>query len=239
MNWETPAPHWNTQPGRVLDAFFAAVNEALPNYSQPLTIFGSAPIQLCLDEEFTSADVDIMVLDGGDELRAIAAQAGLGRSGTLRPSYGVQICPPLLFRPTPHYLQRARIEIRHGLKIIIPHLRDILIGKLHRSREEEQQGLVPKDRRAFQRVRELCNGRPTRNEFLDDLASCEPCFRPTYDGSVNAFRLNVEDALASIYGHTLDLERDILAPAKQRSACPPSDQVGLASMINDLRPDKP
>jgi len=41
----------------VLDSFFAAVHEAMPDYDQPLTIFGSAPIQLCLDEEFASADV--------------------------------------------------------------------------------------------------------------------------------------------------------------------------------------
>lgn len=139
--------------------FFAAVHAHLPEYDQPLTIFGSAPIQLCMDESFASADVDLMVLEGGEALRRIATESGTACTGMGR--YGVQICPPQLFRPPPHYIQRAHLETRHGLKIIVPHLRDILIAKLHRSRVDGQEGLVPKDRRAFQRVRELSGGHPT------------------------------------------------------------------------------
>ncbi len=215
------------------------MHEAAPEYDLPLTIFGSAPIQLCLDEAFTSADVDIMVLDGGERLREIAAQAGVGRGGALRPAYGVQICPPMLFRPTPHYLQRAHVEMRHGLKIIIPHPRDILIGKLHRSRQEGQLGLAPKDQRAFQRVRELCGGHPTKEEFLDDLVSCEPCFRPIYNGSINAFRFNASDALASIYDHAFDLQRDVLASAALASQPPFATENGaVATMISGLAPDQ-
>ncbi len=235
MNWETPTPNWDTLAGRVLDAFFKAVHEALPAYAQPLTIFGSAPIQLCLDEGFTSADVDVMVLDAAARLREIATTAGVGRSGTLHSVYGVQICPPLLFRPTPHYLQRAHVETRHGLRIIVPHLRDILIGKLHRFRHEGQQGLAAKDRRAFQRVRELCNGHPTKGEFMADLVSCEPSFRPTHDGSVNAFRWNAMDALSIIYGHELDLQRDIVMPAAAIPTAPPP----ISPMIDALRAEKP
>ena len=59
MSWTMPPPRWGTLAGRVLDTFFEAVHRALPDYQQPLTIFGSAPIQLCLDESFASADVDI------------------------------------------------------------------------------------------------------------------------------------------------------------------------------------
>ena len=107
MNW-MPPPQWDTLAGRVLDAFFRAVHDAMPAYDSPLTLFGSAPIQLCLDEAFASADVDIMVLEGGDRLREIANAAVIGRSG-VNPGYGVQICPPSLFKTTPHYLQRAWI----------------------------------------------------------------------------------------------------------------------------------
>ncbi|MCX6837475.1 MAG: hypothetical protein NTX35_06645 [Verrucomicrobia bacterium] len=213
MNWTPPPPRWDTLAGQILDAFFAAVHQALPHYDQPLTIFGSAPIQLCLDEDFASADVDIMVLEGGEMLRRIAAEAGLGRASTVRAAFGVQICPPLLFNPTPHYLQRARTEVRHGLTIIVPHLRDILIAKLHRSRMEGQESLIPKDRRAFQRVRELSDGHPTPAEFLQDLVNCESSFRPPHDGGLNSFRCNAENALVEIYGHHLDLKRDILDPA--------------------------
>ena len=73
MSWTTPAPRWDTLAGRVLDSFFASVHERLPEYDGPLTVFGSAPIQLCLDESFASADVDLMVLEGTEELRCIAA----------------------------------------------------------------------------------------------------------------------------------------------------------------------
>jgi len=228
-------PKWDTLAGRVLDAFFAAVHEQLPDSDLPLTIFGSAPIQLCLDEAFTSAHVDIMVLGGDVKLREIANQAGVGRFGSLRPAYGVQICPPHLFKPTPHYLQRAHVETRYGLKIIVPHLRDIVIGKLHRSRCEGQTDLVPKDLRAYQRVRELCGDHPTLGEFLEDLVSLESSFRPSLDGSINSFRFNVEDVLLSIYRHPFDLQRDILTPAAIGSQPLASLTVGtVAQMLSKL-----
>lgn len=235
MNWMPPPPRWDTLAGRVLDSFFAAVHQAMPDYDQPLTIFGSAPIQLCLDEDFASADVDIMVLEGGEKLRRIAAEAGLGRAGNVRSAFGVQICPPLLFSPTPHYLQRAHTEVRHGFTIIVPHLRDILIAKLHRSRVEGQDALIPKDRRAFQRVRELSNGHPTLPEFLQDLVNCESSFRPPHDGGLNSFRFNAENALLEIYGHHLDLKRDILDPASIATQLPDQPSPGfIAEQIKGL-----
>jgi hypothetical protein len=233
MSWTTPAPRWDTLAGRVLDSFFATVHERLPEYDGPLTVFGSAPIQLCLDESFASADVDLMVLEGTEELRRIAMESGAACTGMGR--YGVQICPPQLFRPPPHYLQRAHVETRQGLKIIVPHLRDILIAKLHRSRVDGQEGLVPKDRRAFQRVRELSAGHPTMAELLDDLIACEPCFRPLADGGVNFFRLNVEDMLSEFYGHRLDLQRDILGPASLATRHPDADGLeSTAQLLRDL-----
>lgn len=237
MSWNVPPPNWDTVAGRALDAFFAVVQEALPGYDKPLTIFGSAPIQLCLDESFTSADVDIMVLEESPRLREIAIAAGLGRAG-LAPAFGVQICPPLLFRPTPHYLQRAHVETRHGLTVVVPHLRDILIGKLHRTRTDDQTGLIPKDRRAFQRVRELCDGHPTKGDLLEDLLGCEPDFRPRYDSGVNHFRLNVEDVLAEIYGHTFDLRRDILNVADQPENTLPTKEGNVTWMLRELSPER-
>jgi hypothetical protein len=235
MNWMPPPPRWDTLAGKVLDSFFAAVHQAMPDYDQPLTIFGSAPIQLCLDEDFASADVDIMVLEGGEKLRRIAAEAGLGRAGNVRSAFGVQICPPLLFNPTPHYLQRAHTELRHGLTIIVPHLRDILIAKLHRSRVEVQEVLIPKDRRAFQRVRELSGGHPTLPEFLQDLVNCESSFRPPHDGGLNSFRFNAENALHEIYGHRLDLKRDILDPASFAAQPPGQPSPGfIAEQLKGL-----
>lgn len=239
MSWATPAPRWDTVAGQVLDSFFAGVQAALPDYRQPLTIFGSAPIQLCLDESFTSADVDIMVLTDSTPLRQIAKALGIGRSGTLRPAYGVQICPPQLFRPTPHYLQRARVEVRHGLTVIIPHLSDILIAKLHRARTPDQEGLVPKDLRAFQRVRELCDGHPTEADMLADLIACEPSFRLPLDGSVNAFRLNAQALFLSVYGRPLDVQREIVTPALAAASVMQADaEPWVAEQLAKLQPTR-
>ena len=239
MSWSTPAPKWDTIAGRVLDAFFDALRESLPAYEHPLTLFGSAPIQLCLDEDFASADIDLMVLAESEKLRQIAGKLETGSCSTIRQTYGVQICPPQLFKPTPHYLQRAYHEVRHGIRVIIPDLRDILIGKLHRSRYDFQLGLVPKDNRAFQRVRELCHGHPTKEEILEDLVQCESHFRPSHDGSVNSFRLNVEDMLREHYLHHFDLERDILSPmhSSQESSEHPAES-SIKSRLDDLRPTR-
>ena len=234
MSFTMPEPRWDSVAGRVLDDFFARVSAALPTYDSPLTLFGSAPIQLCLDEEFLSADADIMVLSQTAELRAIASEAITSRS-----AYRIQICPAVLFRPTPHYLQRAWVEMRHGLKIIVPHVRDILIGKLHRTRSIDQDGLVTKDRRAFLRVRELCGGHPTEGELLEDLITCEPHFRTQSDAPLNSFVLNVEDLWQTIFGRRIDIAREITGPARaiekaliQAAQCP----SGLS--INDLKPTR-
>jgi hypothetical protein len=78
-------------------------------------------------------------------------------------------------------------------------VRDILIGMLHRSRSIDQEGLVPRDRRALLRVRELCGGHPAEQELLEDLIACEPHFRTQSDARLNSFVLNVEDLWQSIF----------------------------------------
>lgn len=218
MSWESPAPVWESPVGRVLDSFFAEIHRVHPDYDTPLTIFGSAPIQLCLDDTFVSADADIMVLSRTEELRTIAGCWQIWGAGKTRPPFGLQLCPPILFKPTPHYLQRAQMETRHGLKIVIPHLRDILIAKLHRSRTASQDGLVAKDLRAFRRVRELTGGHPNEAELVEDLMACEPSFRSVDNETVNSFALNVEDLWMSLFGRRIDLAATIIAPARMAEA---------------------
>lgn len=237
MSWIVPAPHWDTLAGRILDDFFAALRQEMPDYHEPLTIFGSAAVQLCYDEHFASADVDLMVLSGGEELRDLAARVGVGRSGTSKPVYGLQICPPQMFRPTPHYLQRAHVEQRHGIRVVVPHVRDILVAKLHRFREVGQTGIAAKDRKAFQRVRELSGGHPAEEEMIEDLRLCEPSLRIPDDGSVNAFRLNVLDLFRELYGRKIDLESEILAPAREAARFPP-DGPDPGSLLSDLKPTR-
>lgn len=239
MSWNVPPPDWNTPAGQVLDRFFLAVQERFPDHAQPITLFGSAAIQICLDDQFTSADVDLMVVADGERLREIAKASGVGRSGTLRAAYGIQICPPQLFRSTPHYLQRAHVERRNGQQVVVPHVRDILIAKLHRSRTEGQAGLATKDLRAFQRVRELCAEHPTRDDLVEDLRLCEPEFRLPEEGGLNAFRLNVLDLFSTLFGEPVDLEDEILRPAREAStATPPDRESDIAKQLSELRPDR-
>jgi hypothetical protein len=241
MSWAIPAPKWDTVAGRILDGFLKTVHESLPDHRQPMTVIGSAVIQLCLDEAFTSADVDVMVLSDAERLRGVADRSGFGGTGTRsnQPAYGVQICPPRFFKPPPHYLQRAHTELRHGIPVVVPHVRDVLIAKLHRFRSESQEGLVLKDSRAFDRVRALCGGRPSVEDLIEDLVQCEAEFRVPVDGSVNAFRLNVLDLFATHYGKKLDIEREIVQPLKLAE-----DQVRyftneVTRMISELEPERP
>jgi hypothetical protein len=239
MKWVMPEPRWDTVAGTLLDAFFRAVRQELPDYDAPLTVFGSAAIQLCLDDEFASANVDLMVILETGRLRGIARGLVVENIGAPRPHYGLQICAPHWFRAAPHYLQRAWTGDRNGLRIVVPHVRDILLAKLHRSRVDGQEGLVAKDRRAFVRVRELCDGHPDTHDVLEDFVLCEPEFRVPTDGSVNSFRLNAMDLFREVFGRDLDLEREVLAPA--RAADIPNgggDEPQLPELLSELDPDR-
>ena len=225
--FETPKPRWDTLAGRVLDGFFERVADQLPNYNAPLTIFGSAPIQLCLDAEFASADVDVMVFAKVEMLRKLAHTPASERE-----RYHVQVCPPSMFIPAPHYLQRAHVETRHGLQIVVPHLMDILLAKLHRSRVEGQSGLVAKDLRAFRKVRQMLEDHPNSEQMVSELQNCEAYFRAPLDGTLNSFKLNVLDLFEQVYGRCLDIAEEIAVPK------PPSVEMvelGL-DKLNPVRP---
>ena len=239
MTWTIPEPRWDTVAGTLLDEFFHALRAELPDYEAPVTVFGSAAIQLCLDDQFASADVDLMVIAETVRLRGIARALDVAKMGAVRPHHGLQICPPHWFRATPHYLQRAWIGSRHGLRVVVPHMRDILLAKLHRSRIDGQEGLVAKDRRAFVRVRELCDRHPDEQDMLEDFLLCEPDFRVPTDGSVNAFRLNALDLFREVFGRDLDLQREVLAPA--RAAEIPNAWDGkprMPGLLSGLDPDR-
>lgn len=237
MNWQVPPPCWDTFAGRMLDAFFTRVQQQMPGFEGPLTVFGSAPIQLCVDGDFVSADADVMVLSHAAELRQIAADVVPSKTGP-GVMHGVQVCPADWFRTTPHYLARAHMETRNGLRIIVPHLRDVLIGKLHRARVEGQEGLVPKDLRAFARVRQLCGGRPAEQDLLDDLRACEAYFRPPPAGQIHSFKLNTLDLWRQLFGRDLDVEGEIVSPVIQEEAEIYKAFRRVDDLLEGLRPER-
>ncbi len=82
MEFEVAQIDWQSNAGRLLDRFLAA----LP--VQPcleITVFGSAPLQLLVDGAFLSADVDLFV---SEEFLAVLEQfirdQGLGHDPTLK-----------------------------------------------------------------------------------------------------------------------------------------------------------
>jgi hypothetical protein len=77
----------------------------MPGHDQPLTVFGSPAIQLCYDEHFTSADVDLMVIADGERLPHLAAELGPGRSGTVNLHFS-----PLSSRDAARTCPRSRSE---------------------------------------------------------------------------------------------------------------------------------
>jgi hypothetical protein len=129
------------------------------------------------------------------------------------------------------------VETRHGLRIVVPHLRDVLIGKLQRSRYEGQDGLVPKDLRAFHRVMKLCDGHPDEAELLEDLRLCEPFFRTPSAGEVNSFKLNVLDLWRQLFGRDLDVQQEIINKAALKQFRP-TDTAGLRDRLDLLRPER-
>lgn len=239
MDWLLPPPNWSCAAGLVLDSFFAGLRKELPEFTGPLTLFGSVPIQLCLDDSFTSADADIMVSGDPAPLRAVAKKLELTAGGSLRPAFGLQLCPSHFFRTTAHYLHRAHMETRHGIRIVVPHVRDVLIGKLHRSRILEQEGIVLKDLRAFQRVRQLCGGHPNEDDLISDLLECGPYFRLPEHDDVNHFRLNVLDLWPNLFGRSLDVEKLILQPLRKMEAeASGTNHPSVSQMLDDLHPTR-
>jgi hypothetical protein len=105
----------------------------------------------------------------------------------------------------------CRGETRHGLPLQIPAVRDILVGKLHRRRQPGQTGVVPKDLRAFERVREL-TGHPTEDELLADILLCPHAWQLSLSGTVSDFRLNLEDLWPVFYSKPLDVGERIIRP---------------------------
>lgn len=194
INWDTPA-------GGVLRKFFAA----LPiNRHFRLTLYGSAPLQLTLDPNWLSADVDLFSNDDED-LAEWVARAGLNKEAGecyLEPGF------ELSFRTSPRWRDRVRIYSLGHVTLTLPHPLDILIGKLDR--------LDAKDLLAFRRVIEI-TGHPREQELREELQNAVDLFRPSFDAeSPNRYPDNTRRLWHELFGKELDLRRDLIEPALAR-----------------------
>lgn len=190
VNWETPA-------GGLLKKLAAM----LPSGRQfRITLFGSAPLQITIESELLSGDVDLF--SDEERLEEWVKSAGLGDQQN-RPY--IQVCSGLNFRTSPLWGTRTRTSVLGHCTFVFPHPIDILIAKLNRLEE--------KDLEAFRVVRNK-TGHPTEAELIAELQMAVDLFRPGFDEE-NAADLanNTHRLWPLLYGREIDVRQEIIAPA--------------------------
>lgn len=197
-NWWNGEINWATPAGELLQRFFATLPTDRPFH---LTVYGSAALQLTLDQRLMSADVDLFS-DGHEDIAALIELAKLGKAeGGLYIEAGYE----LSFRASPSWRARAATSQHGNVTLTIPHPLDILLSKLGR--------LEAKDLKAFERVIQI-TGHPTRDELLRELQASVDLFRPAFDeDSPNKTPDNTRRLWAEIFHAPIDVRKEIIEPA--------------------------
>lgn len=200
-NWWAGKIDWTTPAGQLLQAFLASLPK---DRTFHVTIYGSAPLQLTVDRQLLSGDVDLFS-DDDEDLSAFIAAAKLDKTrGGLHLEPGFE----LSFRTSPRWRQRAATVQRGNVTLTIPHPLDILIGKLDR--------LDAKDSKAFERVIQL-TGHPTADEFKRELQNAVDLFRPAFDEDApNRYPENTRRLWRETFHAEIDVRREIIEPAIAR-----------------------
>ena len=168
-----------------------------------LTIFGSAPLQLLIDNSLLSADVDLFC--ESEDLSVYVHQAGLDKAHA---AFHIQVGSPLNFRAVPGWPRRATNVELDNCTICIPHPIDILIGKLSR--------LELKDLDAFRLVIKK-TGHPTEEELIQELQLGVDLFRPNFDEEQGlSLADNCRKLWPIVYGREIDPRAEIIAPALEK-----------------------
>jgi hypothetical protein len=200
-NWWAGEIDWSTPAGVVLDKLLAALPA---DRFFRVTVYGSAPLQLSIDRQLLSADVDVFS-DDDEDLSAFVKAAKLDKT---RAGVHVETGFELSFRTSPKWRQRAKTVQRGNAALTIPHPLDILIGKLNR--------LEAKDVKAFERVIEL-TGHPTAEEFKTELQNAVDLFRPAFDEDTpNQYAENTRRLWREIFHADIEVRREIIEPAMLR-----------------------
>jgi hypothetical protein len=189
LNWDTPA-------GQTLDRLVQALPQDRP---WTIIVFGSSPLQLALDPNFLSGDVDVIPsLDIEDHCR----RAGLLRG---QASLYVEPCTPAAFTASPDWPMRA-CEVKRGhVTFILAHPIDILVSKIKRLEE--------KDLEAFRLVRAK-TGHPTEQELLKALRRIVDVYRPSFDEEGGGDpRHNTVVLWRELFNKPINVAEQIIAPA--------------------------
>src|SRR5215211_8376449 len=155
---------FGTPAGRVLKKLAGALP---PDRKFRIVVFGSAPLQINIEPDLLSGDVDVFSQE--EHLKEFVERAGLGEPES-RPY--VQVSSELNFRTSPLWLHRTHAEETENCTFVFPHPIDILISKLLR--------LEQKDLEAF-RIVIAKTGHPTETELIAELQMAVDLFRPSFD----------------------------------------------------------
>lgn len=200
-NWWAGEIDWSAPAGQVLEKFLQSLPAGRIFH---VTVYGSAPLQLTVDRQLLSADVDVFS-DDDEDLSALVAAAKMDKTHG-----GIYIEPgfKLSFRTSPDWRRRAKTMQRDNATLTFPHPLDILIGKLDR--------LDAKDLKAFERVIQL-TGHPTAEEFKLELQNAVDLFRPAFDDdSPNRYPENTRRLWREMFRAEIDVRREIIEPAIAR-----------------------
>ena len=175
------------------------LSEILPqDRSYEITVFGSAPIQITVDPQLLSSDVDLF--SSSEDVEHWVRKAGLGMD---QADFFIQVCSELNFRTSPRWKDRTQSVVIGKCTFKFPHPIDILIAKLHRLEE--------KDLQAF-RVVIAKTGHPTEAELIHELQMAVDLFRPSFDEEQgHDIANNCRRLWPLIFGREIDPRKEIIA----------------------------
>jgi hypothetical protein len=214
MDFQANHIAWHSPAGRRLDDFARAFP---PNPKLDITVFGSASIQLFIDETFLSADIDLFGSEESYELLLAFVDAqGLTKE---KAAFYIQVCDPYAFKSTADWPSRAIEVERHGHLFRIVHPWDVLVSKLQRLEE--------KDVEAFRLVLAK-TGHPTEQEFIRHLQKAVDLYRPKFDEETARGDMfaNTSEIWRILWNREIDVRAEIIRPA-------------LARAVHDYEPPDP
>jgi hypothetical protein len=199
--WQ-PTLNWDNSSGRLLLRTMQVLDQG-----QPLTLdlFGSAPLQMGVDANLVSADLDL--LDDSEQTHELlSAQRML--KGQASPY--VEPCDETSFTAAAGWRKRA-YQYEHGhVTVVFPHPIDILVSKVKRMAE--------KDYHAFEAVRAV-TGHPTEPELIASLQRMVDLYRPSFDeeAAQDPFA-NTRLLWQRFFGHDIEVRAQIITPALKSRA---------------------
>jgi hypothetical protein len=194
-----PTLDWNAPAGAVLKKFIAHLPK---DRVFKITVFVSSPIQLGIDSDFVSGDVDIF---SEDDFKEIIQKAGFIK-GETQGAY-IEKTEARVFRAGVSWHQRAFVCQIDNAILTFPHPVDILVAKILR--------LADKDLRAFRLVYEK-TGHPTPAELKKALQEVVDIYRPPFDEEdpcIGNALINTQTVWRELYNQDINVRAEIIMPA--------------------------